>query len=107
MKALLVAFLTASLVFLFGCGGDEGDACPVTFSIQGVSGNYNITVSGLWSNGLDAELGNPYPMLTGRVTYTYRGETHVFDFTNIGYDTDHKPNRFTVIVDGRWTCSYP
>ena len=101
----------ASLCLLIsstGCesGGDDS-SCPASFSMRApITGDYDITVSGVWSDGGSATIPNPYPMRSGTVTVTTRGETHTFEFTSTDYHSQHGLHTFTVIIDGTWTCSY-
>ena len=84
-----------------------GDDAPFVFSMQDpFYGDDDITVSGLWTDGGDAKIGNPYPMRSGTMTVTVRGESHTFQFTSIVYHAWNGPMQFTVIVDGTWTVSY-
>jgi len=105
---LSIVVLGLALCIGTGCedGGGDGDDCPVTFDVPHWTQPQNITVGGLWSDGGNATISNPYPMMNGTITHTERGESHTFEFTRITYHAENGPKTFTVVVDGQWTCSY-
>jgi hypothetical protein len=112
----IIMFATLGTLFL-GCGdGDDTPPVDATFTcgaysvtLEGATGD--IIVHGIFCNGTDLRVENPYPGVatgTDRIIPACPGEAnaHQVSLSGIGY-TAQRPSSFLLTIDRTHTCTYP